>query len=940
MKSTLKTNVSLAALTGALALGGAASAGDLSGRVSSLELASSLEGAVVRVQELGRETSTDREGRYRFTDLPAGDYTVVVSYLGAGSETGSASVPAVGEASLDFTVGSVEQIVVTGQRGQLFDALNQRRAATNLIDVISSDAIGQFPDQNVSEAARRVAGVSVENDQGEGRFIVIRGLDPNLNASNINGVRIPAPENDIRAVALDVIDSEVLEGIIVTRSLTPDQDGDAIGGTIDIRTTSAFDRDGFFLSANAAGSYNEASDRIGPRVGVRASNVFMDGRLGLAGALSYRERTFATENVEAENWNIENGELWPDDLELRDYLVTRTRLNASFNADFRPNANHDLYFRTLFSEFEDQEYRRRAVFDFSDADIVSAADGVVTFSGGPNPDPDEDPFVIGVERDSKDRLETQTIWSIQTGGESRFGPWTANYLAAYSHAEEDEPNSIDTVDFVADFEDLERLGLNTSNATRPLLVRDVASVIGLDDPENFELDEWTFIDGITEDEEFTLRGDLRRDFFFDGYETFVQGGFSYRDREKFYTVDEFVFAGDGRSLTGFQDADIDYPLDVYGPFVSASLVRQFFNANRPAIEAEIEGEDTIVASTASDYEADETITAGYIMGGFDSDRWSVIAGVRIEDTDFTARTDQVFIGGDENTFTVGDLTFDTEVSLLPVTLEEDYTDVLPSVNVRYELADDLFLRGAYYRAIARPTFEQIVPRAEFEDDEGEGGNPDLERQQADNFDLGVEWYLGEGGILSAGLFYKDIEDFIAPVALEDVDFQGIAFSELETFINLDDSDLFGLELNYQQALTMLPAPWDDIIVGANVTFLDGTSTLADGREIDLPKLSDMLANLVLGYQNEFLDLRLSYAYRSEYLDEIGGDEETDRYVDENGQLDFTARWDVNDNWRLFTEISNITDEPFLAYANVGGRRALLQYEEYGTTYTFGLRYNY
>ncbi|MGD2131680.1 MAG: TonB-dependent receptor [Maricaulaceae bacterium] len=938
MKSKLKSCASRAALGLVVAVASAtgAYAGDLSGRVVSEEETSALEGAVVRIESLGRETTTDRDGRYRFIEVPAGDYTISVSYVGAADASGSVSVPATGAVAQDFTLAGLgeDRILVVGQRGSLYNALNQRRAADNIIDVLSSDAIGQFPDQNVSEAARRVAGVSVENDQGEGRFIVIRGFDPNLNASNVNGVRVPAPESDVRAVALDVIDSEVLEGIIVTKSLTPDLDADAIGGTIDIQTSSAFDRDGAFMSARIGGVYTESTEDLSPRIGLRASNIFADGQLGISGSLSYREREFATENLEVDGeWILEGDSLWNEEVELRDYIVTRKRTNAALNFDFRPNANTDLYLRTLFSDFEDQEYRRRVELKLDDADIVSAANDLVTFtSNGAE---------IGVDRDSKDRLETQEIWSVQAGGESRLDAWTLDYSLAFSHSEEDEPGSLDGVTFRHDYEDEGDIGLDSSDPLMPRIVRGVPGAIAFDDASLYDIDAWELVNGLTEDEELAARFNARRDFMWNGYDVFLQGGASIRDREKFYDLDLQIYEEGGVTLADFTlPGGVDYPFDPFGPAADSGAIRDFFFANIGSLD--FQDEDSALDSAVESYDAEETINAAYLMGGVDTGRLSVVGGVRLEQTEFSSNSSRI------NEPEVGN------PEIIPVTLNRDDEEWFPSVNARFELTDDILLRGAYYRAIARPTFGQLVPRleTEFEDDNGTpgdatddifsggGGNPELQSQIAENFDLGVEWYTSNNGILSAGVFYKDIEDYIAEQQLIDVTRAGVFFEEFDTFINLGDASVTGLELNYQQALDMLPAPFDGLIVGANVTFLDGNATLtSEGRDVPLPKLSETLGNLVLGYQTDVLDLRLSYAYRDEYLDEINaGGDGVDRYVDAHGQLDFTAQFDLTDNVELFTELSNLTDEPFLAFVTAeDGRRALSQYEEYGYTAQFGVR---
>lgn len=930
----LAAGASAAALLASIAAP-AAWAGDLFGRVTDAEGLVSIEGVTVRLDELGRETTTGTDGAYRFTDVEPGTYTLMLSAVGSAPATVRLDV---GEADMrqDVAFGAGlperERIVVVGQRGSLFKALNQKRANTTFTEVISADAIGQFPDENVSEAARRVAGVSVENDQGEGRFVVIRGIDSNLNATNINGVRIPAPENDIRGVALDVIDSEVLEGVIVNKSLTPDQDGDAIGGTIDIRTTTAFDRgDGLAASAEFGGTYNELTEETGPKIAGTVSNIFMDGKFGVALSGSYREREFATENQEVDGqWQVEDGVFWNEEIELRDYIVTRERTNLSANFDYRPNSDNDFYLRTLFSEFSDLEFRRRVEVKLEDAAIAPLGQDSLLFQAGVA-DGDE-VSVIEIDRDSKDRLEEQQIWSIQAGGQSRFDDWTFDYSAAFSHAEEEEPDpgNIDVVTFRGEFED-GAIGLDTSSTINPRFIRDVADAIPIDDASVFEVDEWELIRGVTEDEEVAIQGDVRRDFRMADMDVFVKAGAKFRDREKFFDANIGIYEGpDGFTLADVvQDSPEDFPLDVYGPFPDPGAISTFFFANQGG-SIELSEDDSFLASTVEDYEAEEDVIAGYIMGGLERGKLNVVGGVRIEQTDASATALQ-FI--------------DEEAAAQPTSFSDDYTDVLPSITVKYELTDEILLRAAAYAAIARPVFAAYAPRAEIEeaDDgvfEGAGGNPNIERQTATNLDAGVEWYLGNNGLLSAGVFYKDIEDYIAEEVLSG-EFFGLTFDEFETFTNLSDAELTGIELSYQQALNMLPAPFDGIVLGANVTFIDSEATYQD-RTIDLPKVSDTLANVVLGYDKGPVDVRLSIAHRSEFLDEINGgfDEGIDRFVDERTQVDLTGRFAITDNVRLYAELKNLTDEEFLAFATVEGQKVLLQYEEYGYTANFGVKVSY
>src|SRR5690606_3195808 len=180
-------------------------------------------------------------------------------------------------------------------------ALSRQRSADGVQSVLSRDGIGQFPDQNAAESLRRVAGINVLNDQGEGRFVAVRGLSPDLNAASINGARVPAPEADVRSVALDVIPAELIESIEIKKSLTPDMDADTIGASIEINTTGAFDRNGPFLSFSGEGSFNDMNNEWSPKGSLDFSTTLGD-RLGLAGGVSYYKREFSTDNIEMEGW--------------------------------------------------------------------------------------------------------------------------------------------------------------------------------------------------------------------------------------------------------------------------------------------------------------------------------------------------------------------------------------------------------------------------------------------------------------------------------------------------------------------------------------------------------------------------------------------------------------------------------------------------------------
>lgn len=928
-------------------------AGVIEGRVSDRSEAISLEGAVVRIAETGVSTSTDRAGQYRFSNVPAGDYTLVITYVGAPSETVSVSVP--GEdavvrqnIALGDDVAVVDNVLVVGQRGALNSALSQQKASDKVITVLSADAIGQLPDENVAEAARRAVGVNIQNDQGEGRYVSIRGANPNFVTTTVNGVRLPSPDSDQRQVPLDVIDSDILSGITITKSLTPDVDGDSIGGNVEISTLSGLDQDDLFLKLKAAGIYTDQVDEFGQRYSGAFADNFFDGRLGVAATAAWQKRKFGSENIENDGeWILDEAVIYPEELELRDYQVTRERFSAALNLDFQATDNLLLYAHGLYSDFSDQEYRSRVENKFGDPDFSDTSSGsVAVLQAG---DGDEDlgnPDPYEVDRDIKDRYEDQLIYSIVGGAKFAKDAVTFDVSGSYSYAEESEPERLDG-GFRGEFEE-GLFGVDVSDTILPSLAfPDAAAEAEYFDPDNYEFDEVERTNGISKDEELAFAANLKVDVDLFGAPGYVKTGGKIRLREKSYDLDLEILEYDDLVLTDFM-TEVDYGLDRINPAVDPALFRDFFFANLDDFELNVI--DTALESTGANYSADENVYAGYVMAQRQFGNASVVTGVRVEHTEYDASgfvafepgapvipADAVLIAEDD-----GD-----EVYSQSVEVSRSYTDWLPSVNIRYDVTDEIVFRLGYYKTIVRPNLEAAAPRVIVDDDaEGEAGNPLLDRQKAHNFDASLEWYPGNKSVLSAGVFYKDISDLITSTISEDVTLSGVFFEEVETFINVPDASLFGVELNYQQPLDFLPGLLDGFIIGANYTFIDSEATLIDGREITIPGQSKHVATGILGYEKGPFDLRFAATYRDAYLDELSLQEDEngvdiDRIVDDHLQFDISAKYRVTDQFQLFTEFKNINNEPFVAFVRSPAYGKLnSQYEEYGWSAKFGVSFKY
>lgn len=921
-----------------------AAAGEVKGEVVDASGTRALRGATVSIVELGLTAQVESDGAFRFANLPAGSYTLRVQYPGAAEQSRTIEVSETGEITESFSLASrsygeddavMDTVLVIGQQANLLSSIARQRASDTVETVLTRDAIGQFPDQNVAEALRRAPGINVLNDQGEGRFVSVRGLDPNLNSASINGNRILATGGDERAVALDVIPSELIESIEIKKSLTPDMDGDTIGGSIEINTTSAFDRKKDYFSASLEGSYNDLNEKTSPKGSVDFIKLFGD-RVGVAGGFSYYDREFSTDNIEMDGWSeADDGTIYAEDVEYRDYDVRRERYGLTLGVDFRLNDTTDLYARGLYSSFDDTELRTRLIFGFSE----QPSSGTGTTAAFDSAD-----GRIQIRRDLKDRGEAQTISTFSAGGKTETGPWKFTYDAAYSEADQTEDGSLDPIRFQARYQTPGALGVtfDYSDLEQPEFSIDFGQAAFVD-PNRYG---FTLLERTTEerakDKEASFKGDVARSFALSNGTLEVKTGAKLRQREKSLNFVFDVFDGyDGDFTLADVAGEPTYGLADISPVPGLGPVRSFVNSNIALFE--LNQLDTDFASNAETFEAEEDILAGYLQGKLEIDKLRLIGGVRVEQTETTTRGNRTLII--EEGALVGGVPLDEDTLFLtPVSFDNEYTDVLPSLNIRYDLNEKMVARFGAFQSLIRPSFGKFAPRFIIEENEdnertGEFGNPDLDPYRATNFDATLEYYFSPEAVIQGGVFYKKIDDFIVDAEFENGVFAGIAYDEAIIPINGDEAEVRGFEFAYGQAFTMLPAPFDGLLANVNYTYTDAEGDVL-GRTVPLPTSSKHTYNIVLGYEKGPLSLRLSGAGRSSYLDELGGDEESDRYVKSHFQIDASAKYRINQNFQIFGEMVNINDATYTAYQEGPGRNRLLQYEEYGWTAKFGVKANF
>ena len=913
------TRSKIALATTCALLSSHAFANTLEGRITDANNSVYFEGAKISIKELNRTISSERDGRFRLTNLPAGQYTLVVDYLGAKSVERQITIKEnevlTQRIALENQDAYIEDVIVVGQRAGQAGALNRQKNAMGVKSIVSSDSIGQLPDQNAAEALQRLPGMFIQRDQGEGRFVGIRGIDTSLNNVTINGANVPSPESGVRSVAMDVIPSELVQSLEVSKTVTPDMDASAIGGSIEVKSLSAFDRQGQSYSMSAQATYNKQVEATSPKLSASFTDVYTLNKqfdLGIATALSWSEREFGSHNMETDGgWQMleletDNGEevelFGAEEIEQRHYKIKRERLGAALNLDLHSNDFSKYYLRTLYSEFSDDEFRLRNEYKFDKGELVSGQfnDSSAQFSGAE------------MDRDTKDRYESQTILSLVTGAEHQLSDWFVEYSVGYSKSSEEEPNRIDA-DFVG-----EAFTLGYSHLGQKPALTQSANAHQL---ENFELDELVWENNNTEDESLSLKLDLSKDFTLAGYNTQLKLGAKYAQREKFNDVRTTVFDGGFNDSTAAQFAAPlpDWSLSAFGPGLSRSEIARFVATNRA--EFDVNQLDSDIETKGKSFTSNEDIFAAYAMFTIDMGAWQVITGLRYEATDYSTSGNKVELIKDE----VND---DERVEINPWAVDKDYSHLLPNLTVRYDINDKLVTRFAYTSTLARPGFSdsaafQIIESETTEEDgqieterKAEVGNPHLDPYESTNLDWSIEYYPGHIGVISAGVFYKDIDNFITTEEVQN-NGQWDGFKEVMQAVNGGEASLSGVELAYTKNFK------NGLMLSANGTFID-----ADDK---LPNQSDTVANLMFGYESDHFSTRLSASYKSKSFSH----EENDARVmqDAHTQLDFSAKYYFNDQTQIYFNAVNLTDEPYYLYH--GQSQYNYQYETYGRSFELG-----
>jgi TonB-dependent receptor len=902
-----------------------------------------LPGALVKLQNTNIIGVTDTKGEVLLSKIPNGNFQLVTSYIGYTTNTQTISVNnnfVETTIRLQAGVTTLKGVMVLGDRlkGQA-KALNQQKNGTNIANIISADQIGRFPDANLGDALKRVPGVTMQNDQGEARNIIIRGLAPQFNAVTLNGDRIPSAEGDNRLVQMDLIPSDMVQTVEVNKTITADMEPDAIGGSVNLVTRSAPNK--FRLSGTTSLGYNAIRGGQLANVAFVAGGRLFKKKLGIVVSGNINDNVYGSDNVEAVWSQTAKGVAYVSQHDIRVYDVRRIRRSLQTTIDYKINNKNTITLSGMYNWRDDWENRYR--LRMRDIAPTLNANGDVTGYRGRARI--ETKGGIDNDRVRSARLEEQKVKQASAKGEHIIkNGIKVNWSSSYSTASEFRPN-----ERYFDFQNaVVPVNMDIANPEQPNI-----TFVTQPATSTYAFRRLWELNGRTDETEWNNKINIKIPLeLFKGLKTEFKAGGRFarktKERNNIYTQYNRTAATNAAlanlSVVPNFDATNSNFLGgkkyAAGTFVDPGYLGglNLYNTNN------FTPQDRPEEYLTGNYYATENIWAGY--GSIDqqiNSRLSINAGLRLENTYLN------YIANSLVNNTAGQ-----KINVRP----QAFKNVLPSFVIKYATPNDVVIRAAYSSTIARPAFFDLAPYLIINpsDNEIRSGNTNLRPTVSNNVDVMFEKYFKSVGLISAGVFYKRLNNFF--YTLRDNAFTTAKFAaEFPNFTNPipagqnwiftkpfngDNLDLYGFEVAFQRQLDFLPGAWKGLGVYVNYTYTKSsgnifTPTGIQRSGVALPGTAPHIVNASLSWENKKFLARIALNYTADYVDELGNDNFNDRFYDNQLFLDFNTSYTIKPKLRWFFEMNNITNQPLRYYQGIKERTVQLEY--YRERWNTGLKFD-
>ena len=848
-------------------------------------------------------------------------------------------------------------------------ALQVQRNSDSLVSVLSADAVGNLPDQNIAYAVGRLPGVAVERDQGQARYINLRGAPVYWTTLSFDGLSVVSPQG--RDSRFDNIPSAIASQITVQKAVVPFMAGASVAGNVDIRTRRAYDYDGQTITGKAGMGYVTLGGGKEIDTSLVYSNIFMDGRLGIVAQGSYYSREMATDNWETDPYlsnTIDPSKHFAREHENKHYRLTRYNISGSTRVDYKLDDNSSIFASTIYTLYHDDELRDNFIWRLDQG--TDAAGNSYTSNAYINANSPTQGTVYGARinaridyRDTREKMSTSTL-----GGERDFGDWDLSWRLneTFTSDGRDTPvtaalqspsafNLRPTVDYDFRNGDVNTVRLYATDGSTGARTKG-AQVLNIEDFQ-FPLQTIGQVRGGDITQAGTAKADISYTTEIGGLTTKFSFGGLYTDRkkksrEKTYsrsfttgTIPTWATLVNGNTIGYLGTQNLNYTFR----YTDENFTTDFMNGLISS------GQATLLDTSANFWVVNEVLTAGYAMGTTEFAWGNIVYGARVEHIKNTGEAIVAFPA-------VGTTPAESRL----VQSGSSDTLIYPSAHLNWNVTREVKARFGVTTSASRPDFDDLRPNFTINDATQtiSGGNPGAKPEKQIGLDAYLEWYMTPTGYLSAGVFYKDISDVLVQTSnqftLDTLDRPGLDRSSYTyTAIANGGGHLEGLEVAYADTAEALvqrmggPAWMEGFGVNASATFTSSSVTLpavngVPARKINVLGTSDVVYNLQATYEKYGLSVRLAYQWRSPWGQSVGAYrvfngvtypvDNGDIFWDSDEEMDLSARYQVTRQIEIFFDGVNLLNQSARRY---GDKKIYpIEYEKFGPRYIGGVRFHF
>ncbi|OYZ14397.1 MAG: hypothetical protein B7Y35_11635 [Sphingomonadales bacterium 28-64-96] len=826
------------------------------------------------------------------------------------------------------------EIVVTAPiRAAQRLAILEQRKADNLVSVLAADAIGRFPDQNAAAALSRLPAIAVQRDQGQERYIQVRGAPNRWTSVLVDGVPIIGVDEGggSRAFRFDAIPSVILSSVVVNKSLTADIPSEAVVALIDMKTFSPLDRKGFDVAGDVGYGWMALGGGQQRQASLRAS--WSNDKVGVLIAGSHYLRDQITDNRE----NSYDAAGLPTAFDFRNYRLTRENNGLSAALEFRPADGQRLFLKGIFTEFNDDEERNQYVFQ-----LTGAASGTRTATAG-------DLVGVPVRGTKSDSDYRNRNYLLTAGGDHELAQdwaltWRGNFTRVINNSyiplvlQNQSLNpflrpSLTYDRSNPDFPILSLFATVPGPGTPPTPARVRGAALPTLNQAGFDFNVALPLVSRIRSESWTAKADISGQIG----DIALKFGAQYDDRD----IRGNLFSQITVNLPGQLPAgtyvtatpwDTQFPSGLSLNYIDNQRLRTDLEAALAARPGGYDPENFIRPQER--YDIKERLFAAYASAAYELPAGKIVAGLRVEN----------FVQESTGTLVIG-------TAATPLSVRNNYWDLFPSLNAKFDVAENLVFRLAGQRSVSRPGFGQVRVGAAISDISTPGtitgGNPNLKPEYTWGVDTSLEYYIPGDGLLSASFYHRWVDNVLfdsrTRVNSDIYNGGGIDRSNYDLIgtLNGNNGKLYGLELAWLQNFTFLPGALSGFGFQGNIAFIGGSFDSFDRSGADFPGTSNRIVNASLFYEKYGLSARVSYQWRSDWVDTLGGfgagstgDERRAGYAN----LDIAVRYQVTNGVVLFFDATNLTDEVYVAY--LGQRDRPTEVEQTGRRFMGGVRFNF